>query len=59
MNDRTFADILLYMQISLVYIFILESFVDHPFVQQLQELDFKTADITAAMQVFKSKEGNT
>ncbi|XP_052088207.1 baculoviral IAP repeat-containing protein 3-like isoform X2 [Mytilus californianus] len=36
-----------------------ESFVDHPFVQQLQELEFKTADITAAMQVFKSKEGNS
>ncbi|VDI42650.1 Hypothetical predicted protein [Mytilus galloprovincialis] len=36
-----------------------ELFVNHPFVQQLQELEFKTEDITAAMQVFKSKEGKS
>ncbi|VDI28245.1 baculoviral IAP repeat-containing protein 7/8 [Mytilus galloprovincialis] len=36
-----------------------ELFVNHPFVQQLQELEFKTEDITAAMQVFKSKEGRS
>ncbi|XP_063405194.1 uncharacterized protein LOC134688419 [Mytilus trossulus] len=36
-----------------------ESFVDHPFVRQLQELEFKAADITTAMQAFKLKEGNS